>query len=194
MALEYGPLIERFGYFATFAGTLIEGESLLILSGLAAHRGYLSFPLVVLVGAVGGALGDMAFFLLGRYFGGDLLARFPRFEPASDRVHRMIERHPVATILGVRFMYGLRTAGPAIIGTTRIPFAMFVAVNAVGAIVWSACWAGAGYVLGKAAEHILGDLAKVERELFGAAIVLIVLGIVAWHVWARRKATPSRQS
>ena len=34
MALEYGPLIERFGYFATFAGTLIEGESLLILSGL----------------------------------------------------------------------------------------------------------------------------------------------------------------
>jgi membrane protein DedA with SNARE-associated domain len=188
MALEYGPLIERFGYLATFAGTLIEGESLLILSGLAAHRGYLSFPLVVLVGAIGGALGDMAFFLLGRYFGGNLLSRFPRFEPASDRVHRMIERHPVATILGVRFMYGLRTAGPAIIGTTRVPFAMFVTVNAVGAVVWSACWAGAGFVLGKAAEHILGDLAKVERELFGAAIVAVVLGIIAWHVWARRKA------
>jgi membrane protein DedA with SNARE-associated domain len=190
MALEYGPLIERYGYFATFAGTLIEGESLLILSGLAAHRGYLSFPLVALVGAVGGALGDMAFFLLGRYFGGDLLARFPRFAPAAGRVHGMIERHPVATILAVRFMYGLRTAGPAVIGTTKISFAVFAVVNAVGAIAWSACWAGAGFVLGKAAEHILGDLAKVERELFGAAIVAIVLAIVAWHVWARRRPRP----
>ena len=187
MSLEYGHLIERYGYFATLAGTLIEGESLLILSGLAAHRGYLSFPLVVLVGAAGGAIGDMAFFLLGRHYGAGLLARFPRLAPAAGRVHAMIERHPTATILAVRFMYGLRTAGPAIIGTTRVPFAAFAAVNAIGALLWSACWAGAGYVLGKAAQHLLGDLAKVERELFGAVIVAIVIGIVAWHVWAGKR-------
>jgi membrane protein DedA with SNARE-associated domain len=192
MAFEYAPLIERYGYFATFAGTLIEGESLLVLSGLCAHRGYLSLPIVVLVGALGGALGDMAFFLLGRHYGGDLLARFPRFAPAADRVHAMIERHPVSTILAVRFMYGLRTAGPAIIGTTKIPFPKFVVVNAIGALLWSACWAGAGYVLGKAAEHVLGDLAKIERELFGAVIVAIVFGLVAYNVWrARARARSS---
>lgn len=187
MAFEYGPLIERYGYLATFAGTLVEGESLLILSGLAAHRGYLAFPLVVLVGAVGGAIGDMLFFLLGRHYGKDLLARFPRFAPAAGRVHAMIERHPTSTILAVRFMYGLRTAGPAIIGSTRLPFAKFAAINAIGAALWSACWAGAGYVLGKAAEHFLGDLAKVERELFGGAIVAIVFGLVGWHVWRARE-------
>ena len=187
MALEVGPLIERYGYFATLAGTLVEGESLLILSGLAAHRGYLSFPLVVLVGAVGGAIGDLAFFLLGRHYGSELLGRFPRFAPAADRLHAMIERHPTATILAVRFMYGLRTAGPAVIGTTQLPLAEFAAVNAVGAMLWSACWAGAGYVLGKAAEHLLGDLAKVERELFGAVTVAIVFGIVAYYVWTRRE-------
>jgi membrane protein DedA with SNARE-associated domain len=186
MALEYGPLIERYGYFATFAGTLVEGESLLILSGLAAHRGYLTLPLVVLVGALGGAIGDVAFFVLGRHYGGNLLARFPRFAPAADRVHSMIERHPTATILAVRFMYGLRTAGPAIIGTTKIPFPGFVVVNAIGALLWSACWAGAGYFLGKAAEHLLGDLGKVEHELFGASIVAIVLGLVAYRVWRAR--------
>ena len=202
MAFEYGPLIERYGLLATFVGTLIEGESLLILSGLAAHRGYLPFPFVVnatktsssegpfpfvvLVGAIGGAIGDMIFFLLGRHYGGDLLARFPRFAPAADRVHGMIERHKTTTILAVRFMYGLRTAGPAIIGTTKIPFLEFVVLNAIGAALWSASWAGAGYVLGRAAEHILGDLAKFERELFGAAIVAIVFGLVAYHVWRAR--------
>jgi membrane protein DedA with SNARE-associated domain len=186
MAFEYGPLIERYGYLATFAGSVIEGETLLILSGLAAHRGYLSFPIVVLVGALGGAIGDMVFFLLGRHYGSDLLARFPRFAPAADRVHGMIERHPASTILAVRFMYGLRTAGPAIIGTTKIPFPEFVILNVIGALLWSACWAGAGYMLGKAAEHLLGDLAKVERELFGAVIVAIVFGLVAYNVWRTR--------
>ena len=193
MALELAPLIERYGYLATFVGTLIEGESLLILSGLAAHRGYLSLPLVIAVGAVGGALGDMAFFLVGRHYGTRLLARFPRYAPAAGRVHAMIERHWAITILVVRFLYGLRTAGPAIIGSTRMPFLDFALLNAVGALGWSACWAGAGYVLGKAAERVFGDLARIERELFGGAAVIVALVAVAYHVWrvrARRNQAP----
>ena len=187
MAFEYAPLVAKYGYVATFAGTLLEGESLLILSGLAAHRGYLSLPLVVVVGALGGALGDIGFFLLGRHYGRGLVARFPRFAPAADRVHGMIERHPAATILSVRFMYGLRTAGPAIIGTTRMTLIEFVPLNAVGALLWSACWAGAGYVLGRAAEHLLGDLARIEREVFGGALLLVVIGVVAAKVWRARR-------
>ena len=187
MSFEYASLIERYGYIATFAGTVIEGESLLILSGLAAHRGYLSFLGVVVVGAIGGALGDMGFFLVGRHYGTRLLARVPRFAPAAARVHSMIERHPRTTVLAVRFMYGLRTAGPAIIGTTRMPIAQFAMLNALGALVWSTCWAGAGYVLGKAAERLLGDLAKVERELFGVAIVVVVFGVVACYIWRSRE-------
>ena len=188
MAFEYAPLVAKYGYAATFAGTLIEGESLLILSGLAAHRGYLSLPLVVVVGALGGALGDIGFFLLGRYYGRGLIARFPRFAPSADRVRGMIERHPAATILGVRFMYGLRTAGPAIIGTTRMTLLEFVPLNVVGALLWSACWTGAGYLLGRAAEHLLGDLARIERELFGGAVLLVVIGVVAAKVWRARHA------
>ena len=35
------PLIQRFGYLATFGVSVFEGETALILSGLSAHRGYL---------------------------------------------------------------------------------------------------------------------------------------------------------
>lgn len=189
MAFEYAPLIEQYGYAVTFAGTLIEGETVLILSGLAAHRGYLALALVIVVGAVGGMLGDLAYFLLGRHFGDRLLPRFPKFAPAADRVRAMIERHPNATILGVRFMYGLRTVGPAVIGTTRIPLGQFLLFNAAGALVWSACWALAGYLVGAAAERLLGDLARIERELFGVGILLAVAVAVAVRVWQRRART-----
>lgn len=184
--VEFVPLIEKYGYLATFIGTLAEGESLLILSGLCAHRGYLSLPLVIAVGALGGALGDVGFFLLGRHYGANLLARYPRYAPAAERVRSMIERFPVATILGVRFMYGLRTVGPAVIGTTRVSLPVFVALNAVGAIAWSGCWAGAGYLVGKAAQQLLGDLARIERELFGAALIVIVIAVVAMRIWRSR--------
>ena len=190
MAIEFVPLIQKYGYLATFVGTLAEGESLLILSGLCAHRGYLSLPIVIVVGAVGGALGDLGFFLLGRYYGARLLARYPKYAPVAARVHRMIERFPAATILGVRFLYGLRTAGPAVIGTTSISLPYFALLNAVGALVWSACWAGAGYLVGKAAEQLLGDLARIERELFGVAIIAIVMAIVSFRVWQRRTKAP----
>jgi len=194
MHFELGPLIERYGYAATFLGTLIEGETLLILSGLAAHRGYLSLPAVIVVGAVGGALGDMCFFLLGRHYGARLLDRFERFRPAAARVHAMIERHPALTILVVRFMYGLRTAGPAIIGSTRVPLVEFAFFNTLGAALWSACWAGAGYVLGKAAERLLGDLARIERELFGGAILVLIVVVIAYHIWLRaRRVGPSQE-
>ena len=186
MSVDYAHLIEHYGYVATFAGTLAEGESLLILSGLAAHRGYLSLPVVVLVGAAGGALGDLGFFLLGRHYGDGLSARFPRFAPAAERIRGMIERHPSATILAVRFMYGVRAAGPAIIGTTRIGVVHFALLNALGALVWSACWAAAGYLAGRAAERLLGDLAHVERELFVVALVLVVAGACAMRVWRGR--------
>jgi membrane protein DedA with SNARE-associated domain len=188
MAFEYAHLIEQYGYVATFAGTLIEGETLLILSGLAAHRGYLDLLLVVAVGALGGMLGDLAYFLAGRRYGDELLARFPRFGPAAQRVRGLIERYPNATIVGVRFMYGLRTVGPAAIGSTRIAFVQFLLLNGVGALLWSACWAGAGYVLGTAAERLLGDLAQVERELFAGVLVLVVAVALVVRIRQRRSS------
>jgi len=193
MAIEFILLIQKYGYLATFAGSLVEGESLLILSGLAAHRGYLSLPVVIVVGALGGALGDLGFFMLGRRYGGDLLSRFPRYGGTAGRVRAMIEPHPNATILGVRFMYGLRTAGPAVIGASRIPLPRFIVLNAIGALLWSGCWAGAGYLLGHAAERLLGDLAHVEGELFGGVLLVIVLGTVTLRIWNARRRIPKRR-
>jgi membrane protein DedA with SNARE-associated domain len=52
--------------------------------------------------------------------------------------------------------------------------------------LWSACWVAAGYVLGSAAERLLGDLARLEYELFAGVLVLVVAIAVIVRIWQRR--------
>jgi len=63
-------LIQQHGYWVILAGTLLEGETVLVLGGFTAHRGYLDLPLVMLVAFAGGAAGRpdqaSAFYVLPR--------------------------------------------------------------------------------------------------------------------------------
>jgi membrane protein DedA with SNARE-associated domain len=190
MSFDFSPWVAAYGYPATLAGALFEGETVLVLGGLFAHRGVLDLPWVIALGALGGAAGDIVYFALGRRYGAQLLARFPKYEPAAERVHAMIRRHPELSIFGIRFFYGLRTVGPAIIGSSAVPWLRFLLLNALGALVWSACWVGAGYVLGEAAQRLLGRMMHVEREFFIGALLLAAIATIALRLRRRRMVSP----
>ena len=179
MAIDFAPLVAEYGYPAAFVGAVFEGETVLVLAGLFAHRGVLHLPLLIALGALGGAVGDIAYFTIGRRYGPTLLERFPKFAPAAERVHALIERFPELAIFGIRFLYGLRTVGPAVIGASAVSWPRFLLLNALGALVWSACWIGAGYVLGEAAHRLLGHVMHIGREFFiASAVVALVVTIV----------------
>ena len=177
--LDLPLLIQTYGYPAAFIGSMLEGETVLVLAGLAAHRGHLSLPTVWLLAAAGGAIGDAIYFALGRRYGEPLIVRFPWFAPAVLRVHRLIDRGPVISVIAVRFLYGVRMAGPMVIGTSAMSWPHFLFWNACGALLWSAAWLALGYALGEVAQQLLGNLAHVERELFvGVLVIGIVVAIV----------------
>jgi len=196
MAAEFAPLIAKYGYAATFVGTLLEGESFLVLSGLAAHRGYLSLPLLVAVGAAGALLTDNIFFAMGRLLGPALLQRFRRLAPSVARAHALVERLPNTAVISVRFLYGMRSVGPAVIGAGTMTWSRFVMLDAVAAFLWSACWVSAGYLLGEAIEPLLRELTPIGAWLLGglAAAAVLVASVVylrrrwATHASARRRS------
>ena len=45
MTLE--SIVDTYGYLAVLLGTFLEGETILVLGGFAAHRGYLALPWVI---------------------------------------------------------------------------------------------------------------------------------------------------
>lgn len=176
-------LVATYGYLAVFAGTLLEGESVLVAAGFAAHRGLLDWRLVVLLAIVGGSLGDQAAFLLGRWRGAVLLARFPALLRHRPRVEALLARYDAAFILTVRFLYGLRIAGPVLLGTSPVPFLRFAVLNVVGAVLWALAVTGAGYGFGAAAAALIADLRRYEE---GLLVGILAAGFLLW-LWRRRR-------
>ena len=178
-------LIETHGYWLVALGCLLEGETVLVLAGFAAHRGYLHPAAVLVIAAVAGFAGDEFFFWLGRRHGQALLARWPQLGKHADRVHRLIAHWRDAFIVGVRFAYGLRTVGPAFIGMSDIPAWRFAAFNALGAVLWASVVMGAGWVFGEAAHLLLGHLRHLELWLaLGLGAAALAYG--AWRYWSMR--------
>jgi len=190
--MDLHALISTYGYWVLALGCLLEGETLLLLAGFAARRGHLDIVLVVAIGATAGFIGDQIFFWLGRKHGTAVLARFPSVAQHVERVARLIERYQGWVIVGVRFAYGLRIAGPIIIGTSRISSLRFVAFNALGAIIWAVLVAGVGYMFGEAAHALLGELRNIELWLLLGLAAAAMLYLLGQRQRARRHAPPAK--
>jgi membrane protein DedA with SNARE-associated domain len=100
-------------------------------------------------------------------------------------MHKLILKSPALAVIAVRFLYGMRIAGPIVIGTSSLSWPRYLVLNVCGSLLWSACWLGVGYVLGAAAERLIGDLANVERELFVGVIVVAIVIIAVVRLRAR---------
>ncbi len=60
----WAPYIQTYGYWAVLLGSILEGETILILAGYSIHRGYLDFLPTLLLAVAGGWLGDLFYLSL----------------------------------------------------------------------------------------------------------------------------------
>lgn len=183
--MDLSELIETYGYWVVFGGTLLEGESVLLLAGFAAYSGLLELHIVIGVATVGSFLGDQLWFLLGRRQGAKLLARFPKYAARAARAQELLAKWHTPIILAVRFLYGLRTVLPFTIGMSSIPTLRFQLLNFAGAVLWASSGAVAGYLFGNAIEAILGDIQRYEKYILA---FLAAAGLAYWWFSRQRKA------
>lgn len=184
--MDLPQLIQQYGYAAVAVGSFLEGETVLILAAVSAQLGYLELPAVMAVAAIGAFLGDNVYFFSGRRFGPRLMARFPTLARAVPRVDRFVGRwHALAVIL-LRFTYGLRIAGPIVLGAGRMRTVTFVWANAVGAAIWAVLLGAIGWATGHAATRLLGGLARVEHIALGVMATIVVVVTLVHFVTRRR--------
>lgn len=179
-------LIQKFGYLAIFIGTFLEGETILVLGGFAAHQGYLVLPYVILSAFLGTLFGDQLFFFIGRFKGREFLDRRLNWRSRVEKAQRLLDRHHTLVIIGFRFIYGIRTVTPFVLGMSNVKTWRFVLLNILSAMVWAIGIGTAGYFFGVTIEALIEDIKRYERIIITA---IAVISFIIWgiHFWQKRK-------
>ncbi|MGO9379863.1 MAG: DedA family protein [Dissulfurispiraceae bacterium] len=182
-----GSLIRTYGYWAVLVGTILEGETILMLGGLSAQLGYLNLSWVMIVAFIGSFSGDQFYFIVGRLKGADLIAKHQKWLTGVHKVHCYLERYHDLIMLGFRFVYGIRIMTPFVLAMNpRIKAGRFVLFNAIGAATWSVAVAGGGYLFGHALGLILNDIKHYEQMII-IGVAVLGLGLWLFHKYRSNK-------
>ena len=190
--IDFNYLLTNYGYLAIFIGCLLEGETILILGGMAAHQHVLDLLPVIGYASLAGMLGDQALFWTGRYFGARLLPRLHKQQASIERVTQLINQHPTVSIFSVRFLYGMRLVGPMVIGACKVSPLKFACINLFGAVVWATLFASAGYWAGEFLESLLGDLKPYRLPIVVCVIALVAM-VALYRHFRTKKRTALKQ-
>jgi membrane protein DedA with SNARE-associated domain len=187
--MDLPDLLHHYGYLLIFLGTFVEGETLLVLGGYFAHRGYLELAGVMATAFAAAVCGDQLFFHIGRNHATRLFERFPRLhDKVRIAVHRA-ERHQNLVVLGMRFLWGLRVALPLAMGMTRMNGKKFFWLNLFSAAVWAVLFASLGYGTSRLFEHLVDDLHRYELWIAGGLLAIGALVLATRWLSARRPET-----
>jgi membrane protein DedA with SNARE-associated domain len=192
--MSLASLIDTYGYLAILVGTFFEGETILVLGGFAAHRGYLHLPWVILAAFIGTLLGDQLFFVLGRWHSEKILAKRPSWKRRVEKAQARIRGFRIPFLIVFRFLYGLRSVTPFVVGMSDVPAPLFLFLNALGAMIWAVAVGTGGYLFGNVLEIFIANVKRYELYVF---VTIAAVGAVIWIVRLasrRRRAMPSNKT
>src|SRR3990167_996554 len=180
--MHYEPLIAHYGYIILVIAMLLTTMVVAILSGLAAHVGYLNLYWAIFIIFSSNLIFTEVYFYIGRGGSARLLKKHPDWNEKIARIEHMIEHYNVWFVLLYRFMVGLRVVTPFVVGSSCVGGMKFFIFNTIGAFVWAVFCVLLGYYFGAMVELLLKDVQYYEKY---AAAVIIVIAILYWvlHIY-----------
>ncbi|MEX2516631.1 MAG: DedA family protein [Gammaproteobacteria bacterium] len=184
--MDLETFISSYGYLAILLGTMLEGESVMLLGGFFSQRGYLELKYVMLLGFIGTYVSESFFYHLGRSQGLQYIQRRPHWHKHYEKFASRFHRHRYLLIIFYRFFYGMRSIAPFAIGASGIRPAVFHSLNFLGTMLWVGLVGTLGFYFGQTIEAYLDEIDDYEVWIF-AGIVSVMLIIWLIHRYRARQ-------
>jgi membrane protein DedA with SNARE-associated domain len=150
------------------------------------HTHHLSLPGIIIAGVLGDVIGASIAYTIGHYGLVELLSRRGPLhveQEKIDRTGRWVERFGAPVVAISRLIPVFRSAPPYAAGVVRMGYARFVAMAALGSLVWITGWA----LVGKAVGHRWPQW-KHHLDYVDYAVVVVIVLAVAWWLVKRVRA------
>ncbi len=167
----------------------IPGDLIVVFGGYLAGLGQLGLVWVVLLSTLGGTLGFMTMFVIGRRVGDavfdpDRLKWVPKRQ--IKRVSIWLRKYGFGVVLANRFLSGARSVISLTVGMAQMHVGKTTLFSAISAFVWCSLIAYGGYALGENWERV-GDYLQTYGHIFlalmGGGTVFLVL-----RFWWKKKS------
>ena len=187
---EYGLLLVFFNVLVEQAGLPLPAVPTLVVAGALAAGGQLPLPGILLVALAACLLSDLAWYAAGRRYGAGVMRTLCRISLSPDSCVKQSElrfqRWRAPMLLVAKFVPGLSTVAPPLVGAMGLAPRLFLLFDALGALLWAGAAVALGYLFADGVERALvafegaGSLAlKLLGALFAAYILF------KW--WQRRR-------
>ncbi len=185
------PVFERYGYLAVFLAILVEGvgipapgQTFLIAAAMGAAHGKLSLVWVLILACLAAGLGNSLGYLLGRWGGRRLLARFKVRGDRLARLEEKFRRYGGVLVLVARFFDGLRQLNGIVAGMLEMPWKIFMTFNVLGAILWTGVWGLGAYYLDQEIKPVHSAFGLIEPFV----VAFTLAGFLALMVYLFRRS------
>jgi membrane protein DedA with SNARE-associated domain/rhodanese-related sulfurtransferase len=197
MAHEIIALIAQYGLLLVFLNVLVEQAGVpvpavptMIVAGALAANGKLDLAGAVLAAVIACLLSDLAWYWAGRRFGGGVMRTICRISLSPDSCVKQSElrfqRWRGRILLIAKFVPGLSTVAPPLVGAMGLRISSFVLLDGLGSLLWAGLAVGLGYAFAAQIDGVLAAMASAGTVAFELLLVLLALYIAAkW--WQRRR-------
>ncbi|MDR0695670.1 MAG: DedA family protein [Holosporales bacterium] len=177
--------VRDWGYLAVLIGSIFEGEVILITASAYAACEILSITKVFTVALATTIVVDQVLYWVGYTVGTDwIIKKIPRLEESRKRVFTLLKKMDILFIFAFRFIYGIRTVSPIIIGAARVRPIKFMIFNIFSGICWASVSCFVGYTM---ADVVIDGKIDIRLVPLFVLLTLAVLYIPCVIVWKKHK-------
>ena len=186
--------MERLGYPGLFWGMVLESagmplpsELLLPFAGFLVQRGSFTFLGAIIASTVGGALGYLGLYFVGRYVGRPVIERWGRYAFITradlERADAWFALHGPWAVLVARMVPVMRGLIALPAGAAHMSPLVYITYSVIGSVPWTVGLVWAGISLG---SH-WNTVAPYFHWLTLAVVLVLALLAIGWIVTHRRR-------
>jgi membrane protein DedA with SNARE-associated domain/rhodanese-related sulfurtransferase len=156
----------------------------LMVAGALSSHGEMRTSLIIVLGVAGCLLADGMWFWLGRRWGSQILRLLCRFSAdprkSSQKAHEKFRRYGPPVLCVAKFLPGLNLVMPPLVGAEGVSPIGFLALDTLGAFLWSGFYVGIGYTFSNQLDVAIGWV-KHFGIVAGTAVGLSIVLYAAWR-------------
>ncbi len=161
----------------------------MIAAGAVAGLGDMSLTGIIVLTVIASELGDWVWYELGRSRGASVLRILCKISLEPDSCVRKSENafalHTTTALIYSKFLPGVGHLGSPIAGLSGMSRRRFLIVNAVGSLIWAACFALVGYI--PARKLPIDVMLATAAGWILLILLLTLIGNVIWKYIQRQR-------